>query len=94
MRKQLKSSANSKLFLIAMKGLTPFYKRVLALTSSRELYIPSLAIEEKLFTKSFSMLNRCEAYAFIWDSLIYLYKNNLIKPLGHGKFVMQRINNP
>ena len=76
-----------------MKCLIPLYKKVLALTSSRELYIPSLAIEEKLLSKSFATLNRCEAYAFLWDSLVYLYKNNLIKPLGRGKFIAQSLNN-
>ena len=68
--------------MIAMKCAPPFYKKLLNSASIDELNVKN-SIRE---TFSEYTLTASERFAFLWDTLTYLYKHKMVKPVGNGIF--------
>lgn len=71
-----------------MRSLIPMYKRLLEISTPSQVCVDKLSVK-KLLLESYSMASDSEVYAFLWDSLVYLYRSNVIKPLGYGEFIIR-----
>jgi len=64
------------------------YKRLLEISTLSQVRVDKLNVK-KIILESCSTVSNGEVYAFLWDSLVYLYKSNMIRPLGYGEFVVR-----